>query len=52
MTDNESVKAKMALAFNLNLEGIRIFKDGYKALKEVPNIGRVGSFIKDIVIGR
>ncbi|RRD37590.1 hypothetical protein EII29_11135, partial [Leptotrichia sp. OH3620_COT-345] len=56
MTDNENVKARIALAFNLNLGGIKdtfkSFKDGYKALKEVPNIGRVGSFIKDIVKGR
>ena len=55
-TDSESVNARIELALGINLGGIKdtlnSFKNGYKALKEIPNVGRVGSFIKDIVKGK
>ena len=55
-TNSESVNARIELALGINLGGIKdtlnSFKNGYKALKEIPNVGRVGSFIKDIVKGK
>ncbi len=56
LTDSKSVNARMALAFGINLSGIKdtlkSYKNSYKALKEIPNLGRVISFTKDMVKGK
>ncbi|MFA3905152.1 two-partner secretion domain-containing protein [Fusobacterium nucleatum] len=60
LTDSKSVNARMALAFGINLSGIKdtlkSYRDGYKntfkAIREVGNIGRFASITKDIIKGK
>ena len=60
LTDSKSVNARMALAFGINLGGIKdtlkSYRDGYKntfkAIREVGNIGRFASITKDIIKGK
>ncbi|WP_339008685.1 hemagglutinin repeat-containing protein [Fusobacterium animalis] len=56
LTDSKSVNARMALAFGINLSGIKdtlkSYKSQLKAIKEIPNLGRVISFTKDMAKGK
>ena len=60
LTDSRSINARMALALGINLSGIKdtlkSYRDGYKntfkAIKEVGNIGRFASITKDIIKGK
>ena len=56
LTDSKSINARMALAFGINLSGIKdtlkSYKSQLKAIKEIPNLGRVISFTKDMAKGK
>ncbi|WP_147368406.1 hemagglutinin repeat-containing protein, partial [Fusobacterium nucleatum] len=56
LTDSKSVNARMALAFGINLSGIKdtlkSYRNSYKALKEIGNLGRVISFARDMAKGK
>ncbi|PHH96342.1 hemagglutinin repeat-containing protein [Fusobacterium nucleatum] len=60
LTDSRSVNTRIALAFGINLSGIKdtlkSYRDGYKntfkAIREVGNIGRFASITKDIIKGK
>ena len=56
LTDSKSVNARMALAFGINLSGIKdtlkSYRNSYKALKEIGNLGRVISFTRDMAKGK
>ena len=56
LTDSKSVNARMALAFGINLSGIKdtlkSYKSQLKAIKEIPNLGRVISFTRDMAKGK
>ena len=56
LTDSKSVNARIALAFGINLSGIKdtlkSYRNSYKALKEIGNLGRVISFTRDMAKGK
>ena len=56
LTDSRSVNARMALALGINLSGfkdtLKSYKSQLKAIKEIPNLGRVISFTRDIAKGK
>ncbi|MEJ6471360.1 hemagglutinin repeat-containing protein [Fusobacterium nucleatum] len=56
LTDSKSINARMALAFGINLSGfkdtLKSYKSQLKAIKEIPNLGRVISFTKDMAKGK
>ena len=56
LTDSKSINARMALAFGINLGGfkdtLKSYKSQLKAVKEIPNLGRVISFTKDMAKGK
>ena len=56
LTDSKSINARMALAFGINLSGIKdtlkSYKSQLKALKEIGNLGRVISFTRDMAKGK
>ncbi|WP_338995938.1 hemagglutinin repeat-containing protein [Fusobacterium animalis] len=56
LTDSKSVNARMALAFGINLSGfkdtLKSYKSQLKAIKEIPNLGRVISFTRDMAKGK
>ena len=56
LTDSKSINARMALAFGINLSGIKdtlkSYRNSYKALKEIGNLGRVISFARDMAKGK
>ena len=56
LTDSKSINARMALAFGINLGGfkdtLKSYKSQLKAIKEIPNLGRVISFTKDMAKGK
>ncbi|WP_339071266.1 hemagglutinin repeat-containing protein [Fusobacterium animalis] len=56
LTDSRNINARMALAFGINLSGIKdtlkSYRNSYKALKEIGNLGRVISFTRDMAKGK
>ena len=56
LTDSKSVNARMALALGINLGGfkdtLKSYKNQLKAIKEIPNLGRVISFTRDMAKGK
>ena len=56
LTDSKSVNARMALAFGFNFGGVKdtlkSYRNSYKALKEIGNLGRVISFTRDMAKGK
>ena len=56
LTDSKSVNARMALALGINLGGfkdtLKSYKNQLKAIKEIPNLGRLISFTRDMAKGK
>ena len=56
LTDSKNINARMALALGINLGGfkdtLKSYKNQLKALKEIPNLGRVISFTRDMAKGK
>ena len=56
LTDSKSINARMALALGINLGGfkdtLKSYKNQLKAIKEIPNLGRVISFTRDMAKGK
>jgi len=56
LTDSRSINARMALAFGFNFGGVKdtlkSYRNSYKALKEIGNLGRVISFTRDMAKGK
>ena len=56
LTDSRNINARMALAFGINLSGfkdtLKSYKSQLKAIKEIPNLGRVISFTRDMAKGK
>ena len=56
LTDSKNINARMALALGINLGGfkdtLKSYKNQLKALKEIPNLGRLISFTRDMAKGK
>ena len=56
LTDSKNINARMALALGINLSGfkdtLKSYKNQLKAIKEIPNLGRVISFTRDMAKGK
>ena len=56
LTDSKNINARMALALGINLGGfkdtLKSYKNQLKAIKEIPNLGRVISFTRDMAKGK
>ena len=56
LTDSKNINARMALAFGINLGGfkdtLKSYKNQLKAIKEIPNLGRLISFTRDMAKGK
>ena len=55
-TDSESVNARIELALGINLGGIKdtfkSYRDYLKAIKEIGNVGKLLSFIREVASGK
>ncbi len=56
LTDSKNINARMALALGINLGGfkdtLKSYKNQLKAIKEIPNLGRLISFTRDMAKGK